>query len=192
MNDWQLHGELRDLERELAALPQPGPPKRLQKTVLRDVRAELRGKRHRQWYAYAACAAVAAAVCANLSLSSARERHPFDVVPVSGRVTYEDGTPISGTPVLLAFSSKVEPIGNMFPRDGIVDVETADGTFSQVTTDPGEPGDGLIVGKHTVSAVLADPHGKQIELTIVKPEITITDGDNQLVIMAKKPDEVFP
>ena len=73
MNDRELPDELKRLESELSSLPQPSAPSGLQATVFRDVRTELRGRRRRRTYGYAACAAIAAAVWANLSFSAARE-----------------------------------------------------------------------------------------------------------------------
>lgn len=73
MNDWDLPDDLTRLESELISLPQPSAPSRLQATVFRNIRSHLRGRRRRRRWAYAACAAVAAAVWANLSFSAARE-----------------------------------------------------------------------------------------------------------------------
>ena len=113
--------------------------------------------------------------------------NPFDMAPASGKITYEDGSVISGTRLQLEFFAQVKPIDNKHPRAGIAEVNMTDGTFSEVTTDPGTPGDGLIIGEHEVVATLSDDSGKDIQLTLVEPKITVEHGENQLVILAKKP-----
>ena len=71
MNDSKLPEELKQLERELMALPRPVVSPSLHSSLDRDMRGHLRGERRRRWYAYAAAAAAAAAVWANLSLRAA-------------------------------------------------------------------------------------------------------------------------
>ncbi len=73
MNDRELPDELKRLENELSSLRQPRAPSGLHAVVFRNIRSHLRGRRRRRMYGYAACAAIAAAVWANLSLSAARE-----------------------------------------------------------------------------------------------------------------------
>jgi hypothetical protein len=77
---------------------------------------------------------------------------PFDIVPVSGKVTYEDGSLIPASSMLVTFNpirtgekSKVAPPG------GQTNVNVQDGTFSSVSSH--RANDGLAVGKHKVVIV---------------------------------------
>ena len=85
--------------------------------------------------------------------------NPFDYIPVSGRLSYDDGTPIPASGIRLGFSVQgVEPRDGKYPLPGEALVD-AQGNFSQVTTY--RPGDGLIPGMHRVSIHYAtDGKGK--------------------------------
>lgn len=74
---------------------------------------------------------------------------PFDYVKVSGKLTYEDGTPIPSEGVILTFvPQEVEAIDEKFyPRSGVA-YPSADGTFEVVTSY--RYGDGIVQGKHKV------------------------------------------
>jgi hypothetical protein len=76
--------------------------------------------------------------------------NPFDSVPVSGRVVYEDGSPVSLAGVRIYFHSLEPPKDGMHIRPGIVDAK-ANGTFENITTH--KYADGLVLGKHRVSFV---------------------------------------
>jgi hypothetical protein len=78
---------------------------------------------------------------------------------VSGRLTYEDGTPIPAGGIRLGFSVQgVEPVDGKYPLPGEALVD-AEGNFSKATTY--RPGDGLIPGKHRVAIHYAtDAKGK--------------------------------
>ncbi|HEY3395076.1 MAG TPA: hypothetical protein VGK58_20395 [Lacipirellulaceae bacterium] len=81
---------------------------------------------------------------------------PFESVPVSGKVTYEDGSPIPVSGMTIFFHSMEPPINGMHPRPARVGVGP-DGTFKDVTTY--KYADGLVLGKHKVSLV-AEKGGK--------------------------------
>jgi hypothetical protein len=85
--------------------------------------------------------------------------NPFDYVPVSGRVMYDDGTPIPASGMRLGFEVQdVPPKGDAFPRpaEAVVDSQ---GNFASCTSY--RPGDGLIPGKHKVAIYYAtDAQGK--------------------------------
>jgi hypothetical protein len=81
---------------------------------------------------------------------------PFDSVPVSGKVTYEDGSPIPVSGMTLYFFCQEPPQKGMHPRPASVGVGP-DGTFSNVTTY--KYADGLVLGKHKV-AIVCSEHGK--------------------------------
>ena len=77
-------------------------------------------------------------------------RQPFDYVPVSGRITYEDGTalPVDGT-LRLTFYSDAPPIDDkLHPRPGTA-FPDQNGEFSKAMTM--RPGDGLVPGTHQVT-----------------------------------------
>jgi len=79
-------------------------------------------------------------------------RDPFTYVPVSGTLTYEDGTLIPADNVALMFYPQSPP-KNMktHPRPGIAWVDQATGRFEKATSH--KPGDGLVRGKHKVTVV---------------------------------------
>jgi hypothetical protein len=72
--------------------------------------------------------------------------NPFDSVPVSGKIAFDDGSSVGGMRVY--FYSEQPPVDGMHPRPAVVGIGE-DGTFSQVTTY--KYGDGLVLGKHKVS-----------------------------------------
>ena len=83
---------------------------------------------------------------------------PFDYVKVSGKISYEDGTPIPAQGIKLIFDSLAPPVKNAHPRPGSVTVGP-DGQFSDVTSY--KYADGLVPGKHKVSLLYAtDANGK--------------------------------
>ena len=89
------------------------------------------------------------AICTvSVLLAGCGTSNPFESVPVSGKVTYEDGSP---APVSKMFFKCLEaPKDGMYPRLASVPVQS-DGTFENVTTY--KFGDGLVIGKHKVSLV---------------------------------------
>jgi len=187
MNDRELSSELRELERDLAALPRPEPPSELRAAVFRDMRVQLRKRRSRRWLPYLVTAAAVAAVWANVSLET-RGSNPFAMAAVDGQIIYEDGSVIQGGRIELEFCPLRGPIGNKYPRAGRVGVDMSDGSFVEVTTAPGCVDDGLVVGEHTVTAVLKDESGAAVDLPVVEPRIVVpsTSRENQLVVKVKK------
>ena len=75
---------------------------------------------------------------------------PFESVPVSGKVTYEDGSLIPVQGMKIYFHSQEPPKNGMHPRPATVGAGP-DGTFKDVTTY--KFADGLVLGKHKVSLV---------------------------------------
>jgi hypothetical protein len=83
-------------------------------------------------------------------------REPFAYVPVSGKVTYEDGSliPIDGLKVI--FVSQTPPVDpKIHPRPGVATVDRATGTFTSATSH--KANDGLVRGKHKVTLSPAGP-----------------------------------
>lgn len=114
---------------------------------------------------------------------------PFDYVPVSGKVTYEDGSPIPGGCRLVFTAMEVEPVGTAHARPGRANVN-ASGEFECVTSY--KYGDGLIPGKHKV-VILAgmDQEGKlavpkEYE-TVQTTPLVIDTADVPLDIKIPKP-----
>jgi len=73
---------------------------------------------------------------------------PFDIVPVSGKVTYKGGEAIPGDKIDVTFHPQVEAKGKEHPRLGHA-ILNKDGSFDSVTTH--KHADGLIRGKHKVT-----------------------------------------
>ena len=76
---------------------------------------------------------------------------PFELIKVSGKITYEDGTliPAEGNYVRLTFYPQSPPLDSKtHPRPGTAEVDLLDGTFTCATTR--RSGDGLTAGKHKV------------------------------------------
>jgi hypothetical protein len=94
---------------------------------------------------------------------------PYTPIRVSGKVVYDDGSPIPTPGMQLIFDPEAPPLdAKTFPRKGVADVG-ADGTFSQATTF--KPGDGLIPGKHRVTIFAPEgsgPQGGKAKLKIPK------------------------
>jgi hypothetical protein len=76
---------------------------------------------------------------------------PFDIVPVHGKVTYEDGSLIPGDSIRLEFAPAEAPKGPITPPGGVAQVNVADGTFAAVTTR--RTNDGIIPGRYKVVVV---------------------------------------
>src|SRR3954462_4522935 len=72
---------------------------------------------------------------------------PFKYVRASGKITYEDGSPIPGGIRLMFVPENIEAKGNSHPRLGMADVDSS-GKFDCVTSY--KFGDGLVPGKHRV------------------------------------------
>lgn len=77
------------------------------------------------------------------------EKPPYTIVPVSGQVTYEDGSPIPGPPLLVSFLPQVEPISqSQHPRRATGLTDSATGAFGCLTTV--RYGDGATAGPNKV------------------------------------------
>lgn len=87
-------------------------------------------------------------------------KEPFSMVPVSGKVTYEDGSVIPAKQIRVEFIPQAEMANaSTHPRPGMTYLNVADGTFASVTSHKG--GDGLVVGKHKVVVVSLDERENQ-------------------------------
>jgi hypothetical protein len=117
--------------------------------------------------------------------------NPFNSVPVSGKVVYEDGTAIPVQSMMLYFYSEEPPKEGMHPRPARVGVG-ADGTFKEITTY--KLNDGLVLGKHKISIVCQEngKPSKKIPKECSNPtatplEIEVTHSGQVLEIKVPKP-----
>lgn len=109
---------------------------------------------------------------------------PFDYVKVSGKLSYEDGTPIPADGIKLVFDSQAPPIGDAHPRPGTVMVGV-DGQIKDVTSY--KYADGLVPGKHKVSILYAtDADGNPL----VPAEFTKASTTPLVVDTADSPFEI--
>lgn len=75
---------------------------------------------------------------------------PYGVVSTKGVIKYDDGSLIEAERIELLFISQEPPQdAKTHPKQGVAEVNVADGTFTPTTYDFG---DGLIRGKHRVTA----------------------------------------
>lgn len=111
--------------------------------------------------------------------------NPFDMTLVKGKVTYEDGSLIPASRIMIEFTPLGEAVGDRYPRPGRADVDVDNGAFSEASTQ--KFADGLICGRHKVSVVSYDLNNKMVPLEAVTPEIEITGEEMNLQIKVKKP-----
>lgn len=75
------------------------------------------------------------------------ESNPFDTIPISGKVTYEDGRPINAATVIVHFIPQAASIENKYPQPAQATLGP-DGTFAYASTFARD--DGAIAGRHKV------------------------------------------
>lgn len=110
--------------------------------------------------------------------------NPFESVPVSGKITYEDGSLIPVQGMRVFFHSLEPPKDGKHPRPAVVGVG-ADGTFKDVTTY--KYADGLILGKYKV-ALESSKVPKEYRLPTTTPlVIEVTKSGQFLEIKVPKP-----
>ena len=96
--------------------------------------------------------------CGLLLLGGCGGSEPFSFVKVSGKVTYDDGTPIPADPLVLTFFPEAPALdAKTFPRPGMGVADPQTGVFNSISSH--RAGDGLIRGKHkvTLTALNRDP-----------------------------------
>jgi hypothetical protein len=115
---------------------------------------------------------------------------PFSYVPVAGRVTYEDGTPIPASGMKLQFEPlDVQTVNGMHPRIATADLD-AEGRFANATSH--KYGDGLVPGKHKVAIGYAtDKNGKLLipkeDASLAETKLIIDTANLPLEIKVSKP-----
>jgi len=111
---------------------------------------------------------------------------PFNKLPVKGKITYEDGSLIPAVRIRIRFTPLTPPIDQkIYPRPGTAEVNVVDGTFSSATTR--DYGDGLVVGRHAVTATSFDKDDQETELPVTPAEIEIGKGTTDFQFKVKKP-----
>jgi hypothetical protein len=114
---------------------------------------------------------------------------PFDFVPVHGKVTYEDGTPIAADSILVTFNPIVaQEKGKFVPPGGQTQVNVQDGTFSGVSSHRKD--DGVAVGRHKVVVVAfaKAPNGQSAPSQAV-PAIYHKESTTPLEVEVKSSDQ---
>jgi hypothetical protein len=128
-----------------------------------------------------------------LAIAGCGQRAPYTIVPVSGTVTYDDGTSIPGARVVVTFVPQIEAVNpKEFPRSGTTDLKP-DGSFSEVTT--WKHGDGVIPGAQKVTVIsvdermqptgAVDPIYSRIDTTPLTA--VINSGDNRVTLTIAAP-----
>ena len=97
-------------------------------------------------------AAVAVAFSASILAISGCGREPFGYVKVQGKVSYEDGTLIPASRIVVRFISQAPtPDRKITARPGDAEVHVKTGVFTSVTSHAF--GDGIVPGEHKVVIV---------------------------------------
>jgi hypothetical protein len=92
-----------------------------------------------------------AATCLLAVIGCGKSEMPFDIVPVHGKVTYEDGSLIQADSILLEFNPAGPATGPLTAPGGTAQVNVSDGTFAAVTTR--RTNDGIVPGLYKVVVV---------------------------------------
>ena len=131
--------------------------------------------------------------CSFSAAAPAAPGDPFSYVKVSGKVTYEDGTPIPSPDVLVRFYSETEAIGNKQPRPGWSMVDKKTGEFGCPTSHTAF--DGLVRGKHKVTFT-GTSGVSPLPASLVPPEYgdpkktpleVDTDNPDSFILKVRKP-----
>ena len=102
-----------------------------------------------------------------LAAAGCGSNEPFTHVPVSGLVTYEDGSLIPVDTLALRFVPQSKPVDpKTHPRPGMAIIDKATGKFTSATSH--KANDGLVRGKHKV--VLTSMGETPLLPSIVPPE----------------------
>lgn len=116
---------------------------------------------------------------------------PFDFVPVSGKVVYEDGSQIPVSGMRIYFHTMEPPKDGMHIRPGVGSV-AADGTFKDITSY--KYADGLTYGRYKVSLINSERVGdvlaipKECSLPDKTPlQVEVTESGQFLEIKVPKP-----
>ena len=110
---------------------------------------------------------------------------PFEYVPVSGTLTYEDGTPLPSQGIALRFKAlETQTTESMQPRPAQAGVD-ASGKFEAATSY--KFGDGLVPGRHRVALLYATNDKGEL---LVPKEYTSISKSPLIVDTANLPFEI--
>ncbi|MEA1949864.1 MAG: hypothetical protein U9N87_00650 [Planctomycetota bacterium] len=119
---------------------------------------------------------------------------PFGKMPITGKVTYEDGSLIPAARIMVTFVPQIPPADpKTHPRPGVAEVNPADGTFKDVTSL--KYADGATIGPNKVQIISFD---KQQNITNAVPviyrqlgttplEVEIAPGSSHIELKVRKP-----
>ncbi|MCS7306326.1 MAG: hypothetical protein NZ602_14610 [Thermoguttaceae bacterium] len=119
---------------------------------------------------------------------------PFDTIPVSGTLMYEDGSLIPAPQIQVIFIPQVPPVDKKtYPRPGLAYVNPKDGTFANVTSH--QAGDGVVVGRAKVVVKTLDERGNPTahvpkeyqEVSTTPLEVEVSKENRQFTFKIKKP-----
>jgi hypothetical protein len=119
-------------------------------------------------------------------------RNPYACVPVSGKVTYEDGTLIPADRIRLTFiSQSPQPDPKVQPRPGMATVDVKNGEFKSVTTYTAN--DGIVAGEHKVLVMCYI--GREMRTDLVDKDyadsnltpLTVKSSESPFELKVKKP-----
>ncbi len=120
--------------------------------------------------------------------------NPFDMAPVSGKVTYDDGSVILAARIrVLLYPQGGEIDLKTHPKFAAAEVNVADGTFAFMET--WKPKDGAVVGRHKVAIISYDTKGRETDAVPAKyrkpdtsgEEREVKSGQNHFEFKVKKP-----
>ncbi len=99
-------------------------------------------------FGLANCVVLVLAMGGMIAVAGCGGSDPFGYVQVSGKVTYEDGTPIPAPNIQVTFAPQSPAIdAKTHPPHGTAEIKE-DGTFDRVTSR--KFGDGIVRGRHKV------------------------------------------
>ena len=109
-------------------------------------------------------------------------KDPFAYVPVSGKVTYDDGSKIPQDIELRFLAQSPSLDSKTYPRAGTALVNKETGEYKSVTSH--HVGDGLTPGKHAVTVL--GHRGRPLPADVVPPEYASYDKTPLVVDTADK------
>jgi len=108
---------------------------------------------------------------------------PYNLVPITAKVTYEDGSPIPGEIVQVTFYPQVKPLdAKTYPRAASAQADPSDGSVKNITTIT--TGDGVPMGKQKVT--VASVNGLQQPTGAVPPEYADAEKTPLVVEVTKR------
>jgi hypothetical protein len=122
------------------------------------------------------CRGEAVLVVLGLAMTLGCGHGPFSAVPVSGKVTFRDGSLIKADRIVVTLVPQgAAASGKMAAPGARGDVNVADGTFAGLTTH--KPMDGVVLGRHkvVVQPLKKGPGGMDMPLNVIPARYTQPD-----------------